>query len=200
MRFSRWLLCLMLLLTAGKAFAQDRPRPADDSRGTVPLNVQVVFSDYEGEKKVASIPYALSVMANDPIRQSPPRDSRLRMGVSVPIQTMSKEGQAQIQYMDVGVNIDCSAVSMEDGRYRLTLGVERSSIYATSGSEPPPPPGGVADGTSRAARLSGQPTLRKFRAEFITLIRDGQTTQNTIATDPVSGRVLKVDVTLSVVK
>lgn len=196
MRFSRWLFCLALLLVAGKAYAQDRPRPADDSRGTVPLNVQVVFSDYEGEKKVASIPYALSVMANDPTR----RDSQLRMGVRVPIQTMSKEGQAQVVYMDVGVNIDCSAVSTEDGRFRLTLGVERSSIYATSGSEPPPPPGGVADGAGRAARLSGQPTVRQFRAQFITLIRDGQTVQNTMATDPVSGRVLKVDVTLTVAK
>ncbi len=47
---------------------------------------------------------------------------------------------------------------------------------------------------------SAQPVIRTFRTSLKLLMRDGQTVQSTMATDPVSGRVLKVDITLSVVK
>jgi hypothetical protein len=39
-----------------------------------------------------------------------------------------------------------------------------------------------------------------FRSSVQLLMRDGQTVQSMMATDPVSGRVLKIDVTLNVVK
>ena len=45
----------------------------------VPLKVQLVVSRYSGEKKIGSVPYILSVVANDNDKTS------LRMGVDVPV-------------------------------------------------------------------------------------------------------------------
>ena len=72
--------------------------------------------------------------------------------------------------------------------------MERSSVY-TAGPEKKP-----LDWSPGDAPLTTQPIIRQFRALFRLLLRDGQTVQGTMATDPVSGRVLKLDVTLNVVK
>jgi len=42
--------------------------------------------------------------------------------------------------------------------------------------------------------------LRSFNSSFQVLLRDGQTNQYTSATDPVTGEVTKIDVTLNVLK
>jgi hypothetical protein len=47
---------------------------------------------------------------------------------------------------------------------------------------------------------SGQPVIQQFSSELDVLIRDGQTLQTTVATDPVSGRVTKADVTVNIMK
>ena len=44
------------------------------------------------------------------------------------------------------------------------------------------------------------PAFRSFKSNFTVLLRDGQTTQYTSAVDPVSGEVMKIDVTLNVIK
>ncbi len=75
----------------------------------------------------------------------------------------------------------------------LYLGVERSSAYSPGSAEHP---------TSVAGRevTTAQPVIQTFRANVNLLIRDGQTIQSMVSTDPVTGHVLKVDVTLNVVK
>ena len=35
-----------------------------------------------------------------------------------------------MQYRNVGTNIDCSATSADEGRFRLELSVEQSSVYS----------------------------------------------------------------------
>ena len=178
-----WMMVSCLALAAPAA-AQERPAPPRQ----VPLKLQVLVSRYQGEKKVSSMPYTLAVIANDNDKTS------LRMGVEVPIPTTvfsgGKEGAATIpmtsyNYRSVGTNIDCSAKSMEDGYYRLDLAVEDSSIFV-SDKEP--------------ARVPNTPSFRRFTSTFNLLLRDGQTAQHTTATDPVSGEVLKIDVTLNVLK
>jgi hypothetical protein len=44
------------------------------------------------------------------------------------------------------------------------------------------------------------PMFRSFNSSFQALLRDGQTTQYVSATDPVSGEVMKIDVTLNLLK
>jgi hypothetical protein len=158
---------------------------AETGKGVVPLKVTVVFSEYDGEKKLSSLPYALFLKADE----SSHFVGRVRMGVRVPIWTGGKD--SAIQYQDVGSNLDCFAQAAEDGKYMLDLSLERSSIYPNSSEYP---------AASKPEEQPHQPLLRQFRANLALMLRDGQTTQNTIATDPLNGHIVKVEVTLNVVK
>jgi hypothetical protein len=71
--------------------------------------------------------------------------------------------------------------------------VERSSVYLPGTEGKPAAVGG--------SEISGaQPIVQQFRTQVNLLIRDGQTIQSTVATDPVTGHVTKVDVTLNAIK
>ena len=115
------------------------------------------------------------------------------MGLRVPIETSSNAGVKQFQYEDVGTSIDGRAEKTGDGRFLLKLGVDRSSVYVP-GTE------GKSAAVGGSEISSAQPIVQQFRTQVNLLIRDGQTIQSTVATDPVTGRVLKVDVTLNVIK
>ena len=176
---------LALVLCGPVAIAQEKPSEkaeAPPSRKQVtPLKVQVVLSKFRGETKVASLPYTLPCNADDRLL------THLRMGIEVPVLTTPKEGPAAYQYRSVGTNIDCRASAVEDGRFRLEMTIEHSSIYPTP------------DDTARTPVGTG-PLFRTFRTGFVPILRDGQTMQYTVATDPVSGEVMKIDVTLTALK
>jgi hypothetical protein len=157
----------------------------DTSKSIVPLKVTVVFYEYDGEKKLSTLPYVLLLKADESSRYV----GKVRIGVKVPIWTGGKE--SAIQYQDVGSNLDCFAQVAEDGRYMLDLSLERSSIYPNSSEYP---------AASKPDEQPHQPLVRQFRANLALMLRDGQTTQNTIATDPLNGHIVKVEVTLNVVK
>ena len=161
---------------------------AETAKNIVPLKVTVVFTEYDGEKKLSSLPYALFVKADENARFV----GRVRMGVKVPIWTGGKD--AGVQYQDVGSNLDCWAQAAENGKYIVDLSLERSSLYPSSGGK------GDYPEASKFDDQSHQPLLRAFRANLALMLRDGQTEQNTIATDPLNGHVIKVEVTLNVVK
>lgn len=154
----------------------------------VPVKVQLVISRYQGEKKISSLPYTLSVIAND---RSPGNNqavrSSLRMGAQVAMTADGKPG-GPVQYKDIGTNIDCDARSLDDGRFRLNVSIQDTSVYAD---------GQVAQG---APRLSDIPTFRSFNSSETLILKDGQTAQYTAAADKISGEVTRVDVTLTVVK
>jgi hypothetical protein len=48
--------------------------------------------------------------------------------------------------------------------------------------------------------LNDVPTFRSFRSSNVVVLKDGQSTEFAAATDKISGEVVKVDVTLTVVK
>ena len=50
------------------------------------------------------------------------------------------------------------------------------------------------------ANPSGIPLFRRFETSLDPLLRDGETVQAIASTDPVTGEVVKIDVTLNVVK
>lgn len=174
------------------AAAQDKPRTEPNEKRTdgrpqvTPLRVQVIFTEFDGEKKIGSLPYTLHVNANS-------RPSSVRMGLRVPVQTVSSSPtqQPQFQYIDMGTNIDGSAEKADDGRFNLRLTVERSSAYSSTGQKL---------SSIGGSDISTQPVIQQFKATADLTMRDGQTIQSTISTDPVTGRTLKVDVTLNVVK
>lgn len=181
----------LLLLLASVGWAQEKVSQGKDK--LTPLKVQVVFSEYEGEKKVASLPYTLLVNATEGMWESHAFFAKLRVGVRVPVvTTVQNNPNPSMQYLDVGTNIDAGAAALADGRFLLELGVRRSFVYSPEGEKRLP------EVSIQVA--SGNPILRNFDAEFRLLFKDGETIQSTLATDPVSGRVMNVDVTLTVVK
>jgi hypothetical protein len=157
----------------------------------VPLDIQIVISRFQGEKKVSSLPYALAVNANDH------ELSRLRMGANVPVPSMAApKGNptgitgampGPVTYRDIGTNIDCTAHSLDDGRFQLLISVEDTSVYTN-----------VQDATTPT--VGDMPVFRSFRSTNTLVLRDGQTRQFTAATDRVSGEVVRIDVTLKVAK
>lgn len=176
------------LLLAGPALAQGKPTQQPDRM--IPLKVEVVLSEYDGAKKISTLPYTVEAKA---VATGNPRPAgtQLRLGVRVPIQTGdSTQGHSQWQYLDVGTNIDCSARALEDDTYEVVLEVDRSSVYL---------PGG--EGQNAGLRVAtAQPIVRQFRVSNTLLLKDGQTDESTVASDPFSGHQMRVTVTLHVVK
>lgn len=168
--------------------AQDKPKSPNGSPEITPLRVQVVFTEYDGEKKISSLPYTLLVNADD--KGAP---AAIRMGLRVPIETGGVAGNRQFQYQDVGTNLDGRADKMEDGRFNLRLNVSKSSIYTPGASQRPAEVGGNQIS-------AGQPIVQEFRSQVNLVARDGHTMQATMASDPVTGHILKVEVTLNVIK
>lgn len=189
-------LVIVLAVVAPSMRSQDKPKSSDGAKPAespapqiTPLRVQVVFIEYDGDKKVSSLPYTLLVNADDRGPQA-----AVRMGLRVPIETSSSAGAGkQFQYMDVGTNLDGRAERVEDGRFSLKLNVEKSSLYTPGTAEKPGSLGGNEI-------LAGQPIVQSFRSQVNLLVRDGQTIQSTVAADPVTGHVLKVEVTMNVIK
>ncbi len=191
-----------LLALPGRGQAQDAPKPeatkpeaSAERRGpTATLRVQLVISRFQGEKKLASLPYTLLVTTGS-------ARARMRMGVDTPIPvTSTSDGGKQttsIQYRNVGTNIDCAAWDTGDGRYRLSIVVENSSALAFEKG----PSGAVNPGGPHVdANPTGIPLFRRFDANLDPVLRDGQSVQTVAATDPVTGEVVKIDVTMNVVK
>jgi hypothetical protein len=163
----------------------------------IPLSVQVVVSRYQGEKKVSSLPYTLAVNANAS-RQGTPGSavSSLRMGVEIPLATTpvpppdgkSLAAAGLMQYRPFGTAIDAWANSIDANRFQVNVSVEDSSIYTTE------------QAASASPKATDMPVFRSYRYKNELVLRDGQSAQFTAATDRISGEVIKVDVTLSVLK
>ena len=173
---------------------QEKPAPppsaAKPPQVQTPLKLTVLVSRYQGEKKISSLPYTLSVTAG--------HNATLRMGAKVPVMMMMMTGNVPkdapvggpVQYQDVGTNIDCNVSQMQDdGRYHVVITIDDTSVY-----------GDAPANAAANAPAPGNPTFRSFRANDSMTLRDGQTAQFTTATDKVSGEIVKVDVTLTVVK
>lgn len=180
-----WILVGLLLVPMALR-AQQQAAPPEKPAMTH-LRVDLVLIEYSGEKKISSLPYTIYVGVGDHYHDTP-RQS-LRMGVRVPIAT-GQQG-TQINYNSVGTDIDCLASAMSDGRYRLEVNINRSSIYSPDDGS----------GGGEQIHVSGtQPILRSFDSGFDLGLHDGEVAEGISATDPFNGHVLKVSVTIHVVK
>jgi len=189
------LAAVFIMATAAAGQAQEpAANPAQSTRPSpnyVGVKVQVVISRYQGEKKVSSLPYVLGVVVNA-------AKTSLRMGVDVPVvstvfSSTAKDGVANVpttsyNYRSVGTNIDCQAETAPGDYYKLTMTVTDSSLQLDNSAE------------RTKALMPNTPMFRSFNSSFQLLLRDGQTTQYTSATDPITGEVTKIDVTLNVLK
>jgi type II secretory pathway component GspD/PulD (secretin) len=195
----RWIVAALLVAsTTAAGAAQEKPaepaaaKQAAPSTRQTPLKVQFVLSRVQGEKKISSMPYTLGVLSNG-------RQTNMRMGSSVPVvttvfssasktDTTASIPTSSYQYREVGTNIDCTATDTGNGSYALTIAVEDSWIQPETGDK----------ASARVAR--DVPVFRRFSANFAMLLRDGQTMQYASVTDPISGEVMRIDVTLTLAK
>lgn len=165
----------------------------DDLQRLVPLSIDVVVTRYQGEKKINSLPYVLAVNANK-IGQA--GTSQLRMGAKVPVPSIAAPpgnpaGPAgpmpgPVNYQDIGTNIDCSATVVEGG-FQVRISVSDTSVYTN-----------IQD--SATPTVGNMPVFRSFQSTNTLVMKDGQSREFTAATDRVSGEVVRVTVTLKVVK
>jgi hypothetical protein len=187
------LLCLLVLATPAQPQdkpTKEEPKSADVRSDGPQLRVQIVFSEYEGDKKIKSLPYTLLVR---PEGDTP--WSKIRMGSRVPVYLGNERGS--MQYFDVGTNIDCRANVVQDGRYRLLMILERSWV---EGEVLIPIENRAGPSGDLNASQFREPIIRQFRSDNNVTLRDGQTMETNLATDPVSGKVVKLEVSISVVK
>jgi hypothetical protein len=171
---------------AAKSESKAEARPERPPfRPTTNLRVQLVMSRYRDDKKTGSLPYTFTVTPGG-------ARVRMRMGVEAPIPTAAPRKQADtfdqsFSYRSVGTNVDCFARDLGNGSYELSITVENSSAIP-----------GEKEGSGVA--VAGVPLFRKFETSFGPVMRDGQTIQTIASTDPVTGEVVKIDVTMNVVK
>ena len=144
------------------------------------LRVQLVITRFEGDRKLGSLPYTFVLTPNTMNNNQ----TRIRMGVDVPVPRPTAAADTSIQYQNVGTNIDVGNVrELSGGRYQFDINVQNSTALPA------------------AAGAQGSPPLfRRFDSSFNAVLRDGQSMQTIASTDPVSGESIRIDVTLNVVR
>ena len=168
---------------------------------TIPVKVDVTLARYQGEKKVSSLPFSLYASAGPSMRGQ----VSMRMGIDVPVGTStttetrtvptSSNGatnatgatSTRVEYRNIGTNIDTYVTRTDELRFSVYVNVNDSSIY-------------TADGDSKNLKTADAAAFRTFSTSNTVTLRDGQTVQFGMGTDKVSGEVLKIEVTLTVIK
>ena len=179
------LVAVIVTFSAGASAAldgvsQQPPQPAALAPPVAPpkapaptARLQVVLSRFNGDKRVSNQPYVLVTLANG-------RPKALRIGAEVPIAGVAAGTKDSPSYKSIGTNILAEVTLQDDGRYLVSVSAESSSPY----------------GDDKA----GRPTFRNHRLEGMSYLRDGQTAEIATATDTLTGEVIKMEVTLTVVK
>lgn len=209
-------LCLAVAVSGELRAQEPKPAPSPVAEGAaaaqaarerdraliVPLKIRVVLSKYQGDKKISSLPYELTVRTDG-------SKALIRTGaqVAVPSATAlmeppsppAKPGEPadrrpplpgrSFSYRDVGTNIDCQATNLDAGRYAVTVTIEDTSVYP-----------GERDPNARAQPGDMLPAFRTFRTTNALVLRDGQTTEFSLATDKMTGEVMKAEVSVTVIK
>jgi type II/III secretion system protein len=163
------------------------PPQAAGAQAAIPLRVQLVIAKYKADKKVASLPYTISTAVG--------QRARLRIGADAPysqtrVTAKPPDGQTQsppvsFSYRTIGTAIDCMPTATGDGRYRLELTISHDSISFSTGT---------------ASLPQEAPVFPTFSVTNTLVLKDGETGQLTAAADPVTGEVMRVDVTLTLLK
>ena len=180
---------LYLLLLAGVVGAEENAKLEPTQKLPAPVKVKLVLSSQVDGKKVSSLPYVFP--CGD-------QKSTFKMGVEVPVAvSMAEKAEiTSIQYRNVGTNIECSASAFADGRIRLELWVEYSSIASVEGKAASSASGESASGPA-SAWLRNPPAFRTTFGHFQLDFRDGQSAQAFLGARPADGEVVTLDVTLS---
>jgi len=176
------------------------------------VKIDVVIDRYSSDnKKVSSMPFVVWMML--PAAPQARQMGSLRVGVDVPVGSNTQTRTSgngtpsttsdtvnRIEYRNVGTSLDCYLYGTnEDNRYQLQINLNDTSIFdpqadrkaalAAKGLAPPPGQGSVDASAFRTFTVNNQLP-----------IRDGQTVEFAVATDKVTGEIVKVVVTMTIAK
>jgi hypothetical protein len=193
MKRVRVLLVMWTVLAGFFAPLSAQEKSSTDAKPPAPtLKVQVTIAETDSEKKILNLPYTYYLRAGEGGPAAP--WTKLRLGSRIPVY-VGKENA--MQYIDVGTSIDSRAYSSENGRFDITLNLERSWV---EGDVLVPMEKATAQTTDAHVGPFREPIIRQFKTELSLTMRDGQTTQSTLAADPLNGKVMSITVTINVAK
>lgn len=147
---------------------------ADAQAGT-PVAIKVLVSEFDGATKISSLPYTLHTVTWPRNVSHCPAPGSMRYDVNV---TLPGGGHARLD-----MDIDYGACERGGGEFDVPITINRESLEPTA-----------------SAATSNGPLTPFFRAGSSLVLRNGQTAEAVSAVDPATGHVLKVDVTLTVLK
>lgn len=189
----RMLLIATLALPLFAQTAQERKAGSPGFDGPV-YKLEYIIAELQGGKRISAQDYSMLVQGAEPVRA---RWGKVRVGTRVPIETGTKAGETQFQYMDVGVNIDAYCAPVQDTTNVLVeTKVEVSSVV----TEKQPAIGTGIGGLAEPKTLSRQPTMRNFRTESLTTLPLGKQTLLFSLDEPNSNRAFQVLVTATHVR
>lgn len=186
LRMAGILVALLLMPTVNRAQAQVK---ASNDQSISHVRIDLLLTEYDGQKKISSLPYTIYAESYPQQHHGGPPPGSLRIGVRVPVAT-DANASSSFTYMDVGTNIDCYPWTLGEGVYDLRVSVNRSSIYAPS----------QAENEGEQIHAGGRTITRNFSTDFDLKLHDGETADGTSAADPLNGHILKISVTLHVIK
>jgi hypothetical protein len=157
--------------------------------GSPTFKVDVVFSRFQGTKRISTMPYAL-VVASSPARA---QSTNLRVGVDAPTGRTESTTQNGVtttspEYRYVGTNIDCWIVDRTAPTYEVHLNLQDYSLASQAN----------ADTSTSSARFDL--AIRNFSVSNTLGMRDGQTVEFSVGTDPVTGETIRASVTITALK
>jgi hypothetical protein len=198
-RVALYLGCFLMLgaplgLAQEKDKSDERPKAEERLKAeasSTPVMVRIFFTELDGENKVKHLPYVLYVNAGDSHESR--GWTKLRIGSRMPVYV----GNNQMQYVDVGTNIDARGSFSNDHQLLLQLSLEHSWAEGDVSVPVTKSDGVQAETPSGHFR---EPIIRGFKSELDLKLREGQSVESIAAADPISGKMMKAEVSFTVVK
>jgi hypothetical protein len=180
----RFLQFFLAFALASVSLAQEPSTKKDTPEFSQPLEkiykLNFLIYELEDGKKINERTYMVPVVTVG----GKARNSVFRVGDRLPVTTASlssAQPERQIQYLDIGLSIECSVTEQAD-KFIVTSDLSISSVVL--------PEQGVA------ARPGGEsPVIRQIRQQFTTIVSPGKPTLVTSVDDINSKKRLQVEVT-----
>lgn len=173
-------IAVLILVSAAALWGQTTgpnkaPNP-EFSWAQAPYRLDFVIKELNDGKIINSRAYSMIVEASD---HRGPGKAVVKSGDRVPVATGASNGSTQIQYIDVGTNIDAQLFALETGLI-LNSSIEISSIAANE--------------TASAQNLP-DPAIRQIRAEVQAEVVAGKVNQIASLDDTASKHRFIIEVT-----
>jgi hypothetical protein len=196
-------LVVVIACAAAPSHAAAQTAPAATAKPpleSVPVQVDVVVTRWQGEKKVSSLPFVLISTASSRGGSS----ASIRMGVDVPIGTSTSSAtqtsgaqtqspravettKSEMVFRNVGTDIDSRVTRTDERSFDVSVNLRDSSIFSSDAAKP-------------ATSISDPTAFRTFTASNSLPMVDGQTRLFGLGTDKITGETVRVEVKLTVLK